>query len=62
VDSIDITAKYHEPALLFLNQRDGTFKNISKLVGPASRLCRLAGAWRSVIYSMMAGLMSLSKI
>jgi hypothetical protein len=35
VDSIDITAKYREPALLFLNQRDGTFKNISKLVGPA---------------------------
>jgi enediyne biosynthesis protein E4 len=35
VDSIDITAKYREPALLFLNQRNGTFKNISKLVGPA---------------------------
>src|SRR5216683_2777734 len=35
VDSLDITAKYREPALLFLNQRDGTFKNISKLVGPA---------------------------
>jgi enediyne biosynthesis protein E4 len=35
VDSIDITAKYREPALLFLNQRDGTFRNISKLVGPA---------------------------
>jgi len=35
VDSIDITAKYREPGLLFLNQRDGTFNNISKLVGPA---------------------------
>jgi len=35
VDSIDITAKYREPGLLFLNQRNGTFKNISKLVGPA---------------------------
>src|SRR6266566_3657561 len=35
VDSLDITAKYREPGLLFLNQRDGTFKNISKLVGPA---------------------------
>ena len=35
VDTIDITAKYREPALLFLNQRDGTFKNISKQVGPA---------------------------
>jgi hypothetical protein len=35
VDGINIAAKYHEPALLFLNQRNGTFKNISKLVGPA---------------------------
>jgi enediyne biosynthesis protein E4 len=35
VDSIDIAAKYREPALLFLNRRDGTFQNISKLVGPA---------------------------
>jgi hypothetical protein len=35
VDSLDITAKYREPGLLFLNQRDGTFKNISSLVGPA---------------------------
>jgi enediyne biosynthesis protein E4 len=37
VDSIDITAKYREPALLFLNQHTGTFKNISTLVGPAIR-------------------------
>jgi hypothetical protein len=35
VDSLDITAKYREPGLLFLNQRDGTFKNVSNLVGPA---------------------------
>jgi hypothetical protein len=35
VDSLDITAKYREPGLMFLNQRDGTFKNISNLVGPA---------------------------
>ncbi len=35
VDGLDITAKYREPGLLFLNQRDGTFKNISNLVGPA---------------------------
>ena len=35
VDSIDITAKYREPGLLFLNQRNGTFRNISNLVGPA---------------------------
>jgi enediyne biosynthesis protein E4 len=34
VDSLDITAKYREPGLLFLNQHDGTFKNISTLVGP----------------------------
>jgi enediyne biosynthesis protein E4 len=35
VDSADIGVKYLEPKLLFLNQRDGTFKNISKLAGPA---------------------------
>jgi len=35
VDSLDITAKYREPGLLFLNQHDGTFKNISNLIGPA---------------------------
>jgi len=35
VDSLDITAKYREPGLLFLNQRDGTFKNIGNLVGSA---------------------------
>jgi enediyne biosynthesis protein E4 len=35
-------ARYREPALLFLNQRDGTFKNISKLVGPALQLPRVS--------------------
>jgi len=35
VDSIDIRPKYREPKLLFLNQHDGTFKNISNLAGPA---------------------------
>jgi hypothetical protein len=35
VDGTDIGAKYREPALLFLNQHDGAFKNISALVGPA---------------------------
>jgi len=35
VDSLDMTAKYREPGLLFLNQHDGTFKNVSTLVGPA---------------------------
>jgi hypothetical protein len=35
VDSIHTTTRYLEPKLLFLNQRDGTFKNISRQVGPA---------------------------
>jgi enediyne biosynthesis protein E4 len=38
VDSIERGPKYREPKLLFLNQRDGTFKDISKLVGPAIQL------------------------
>jgi hypothetical protein len=33
VDSIAEGARYHEPAILFLSQHNGTFKNISKLVG-----------------------------
>jgi len=35
VDSLDVGARYHEPKLLFLNQRDGTFRNIGQQVGPA---------------------------
>ncbi len=35
VDSAHKDAKYREPKLLFENQRDGTFKNISKQVGSA---------------------------
>ena len=35
VDSAHQDAKYREPKLLFENQRDGTFKNISKQAGPA---------------------------
>jgi enediyne biosynthesis protein E4 len=42
VDSLDITAKYREPGLLFLNQHDGTFKNISKLVGRALQTPRVS--------------------
>jgi hypothetical protein len=38
VDKGKIGSMYHEPKLLFLNQRDGTFKNISKLVGPAVQI------------------------
>jgi enediyne biosynthesis protein E4 len=35
VDSIPRGPKYREPKLLLLNQRNGTFKDISKEVGPA---------------------------
>jgi len=42
VDTGQAGARYREPALLFLNQRDGTFKNISKLVGPALQIERVS--------------------
>ena len=35
VDEKDIGTKYREPKLLFLNQHDGSFRDISKLAGPA---------------------------
>jgi enediyne biosynthesis protein E4 len=35
VDTKDIGTKFREPKLLYLNQRDGTFRDISKLAGPA---------------------------
>jgi hypothetical protein len=35
VDSAHLSVKYREPKLLFLNQRDGTFRNVSKQVGDA---------------------------
>ncbi|MGB7282458.1 MAG: CRTAC1 family protein [Candidatus Acidiferrum sp.] len=35
MDTVQAGPKYRELALLFLNQRDGTFKNVSKLVGSA---------------------------
>src|SRR5258708_4870839 len=35
VDGLDITTKYREPGLLFLNQRAGTLKNLMNLVDPA---------------------------
>lgn len=38
VDSVGINVKYREPKLLFLNQGNGTFKNISNLVGPAIQI------------------------
>jgi len=38
VDTLDVGARYREPKLLFLNQHDGTFRNISELAGPAIRM------------------------
>jgi hypothetical protein len=35
VDTVDIGTKYREPKLLFMNQRNGTFKDVSHQVGPA---------------------------
>jgi enediyne biosynthesis protein E4 len=35
VDTKDIGTTFHEPKLLYLNQHDGTFRDISKLAGPA---------------------------
>jgi enediyne biosynthesis protein E4 len=42
VDTGEAGPKYREPALLFLNQRNGTFKDISKLVGPALQVPRVS--------------------
>ncbi len=41
VDSAEIGVKYQEPMLLFENQRNGTFKDISNLVGPAIQVPRV---------------------
>jgi enediyne biosynthesis protein E4 len=38
VDSRDIGTRYREPKLLFLNERNGTFRNISRDVGPALQI------------------------
>jgi enediyne biosynthesis protein E4 len=38
VDTLDVGARYREPKLLFLNRHDGTFRNISELVGPAIQI------------------------
>jgi hypothetical protein len=35
VDTMETGAKYREPKLLFLNQHDGTFRDVSKLAGTA---------------------------
>ncbi len=38
VDTTHTATRYLEPKLLFLNQRDGTFQNISRRVGPALQI------------------------
>ena len=38
VDTLDVGARYREPKLLFLNRGDGTFRNISELVGPTIQM------------------------
>ena len=35
IDSLPRATRYREPKFLFLNQRDGTFANVSRRVGPA---------------------------
>ncbi len=35
VDSKDVGTRYREPKLLFLNQHNGTFRDVSQLAGPA---------------------------
>jgi enediyne biosynthesis protein E4 len=38
IDTLDVGARYREPKLLFLNQRNGTFRNITELAGPAIQI------------------------
>jgi enediyne biosynthesis protein E4 len=38
VDQAHTAAKYLEPKLLFINQRDGTFRNVSRLAGEAIQI------------------------
>ena len=42
VDTGEAGARYREPGLLFLNQHNGKFKDISKLVGPALQVPRVS--------------------
>jgi hypothetical protein len=42
VDSGEAGARYQEPGLLFFNQRDGKFKDVSKLLGPALQVPRVS--------------------
>ena len=38
IDGVHASSKFLEPKLLFLNQRNGSFRNISRRVGPAIQL------------------------
>ena len=42
MDTAEAGPKYREPGLFFYNQHNGTFKDISKLVGPALQLPRVS--------------------
>lgn len=38
IDSLHLATRFREPKLLFLNQRDGTFRNVSSRVGEAIQI------------------------
>src|ERR1700740_1182810 len=42
VDTGEAGARYREPGLLFLNRHNGTFRNISNVVGPALEVPRVS--------------------
>jgi hypothetical protein len=42
VDQIASGPRYREPALLFLNERTGTFQNVTQMVGPAIQVPRVS--------------------
>ena len=42
VDHAQTATRYLEPKLLFINQRDGTFRNVSKLVGKAIQTAQVS--------------------
>jgi hypothetical protein len=42
VDTVPMGVKYLEPKLLMLNQRNGTFRNISKLAGQAIQIAQVS--------------------
>jgi hypothetical protein len=42
VDNADTGTRYREPALLFQNERDGRFRDLSKAVGPAVQVPRVS--------------------